>query len=509
MQITIHKLSMETTWLYGLLSLFVLALAFKFSSKGKAKLPPSPAPALPLLGHLHHLKLPLHLTYHNLSKKLGPIFSLRFGNRLMVVVSSPAIVGECFTKNDIVLANRPRFTLSKYIGYNYTSLVDSPYGEHWRNLRRLTTVEIFSSARLNVFQSIRHDEVRLVLKKLYKNSCQDFARVELRSSFAELTFNNIMRMVAGKRYFGEDEEKEEAKQFRELMDEVFKLSGVSNPADFFPVFRWIDYKGYEKKLARYSAKLDSFLQGLIVEHKRDKSRNTMIDHLISLQESEPEYYTDVIIKGIIVNMIIAGTDTSTVTIEWAMSLLLNHPHVLQKAKLELDSQVGHHRLVDEQDLPNLHYLRNIISETFRLFPAGPMVVPRESSADCRVGGYDIPRGTILLVNAWAIHRDPEVWSDPMSFKPERFDGKDVETQKLMPFGMGRRACPGAGLGQRMVGLALASLIQCFEWERVSSEEVDLAEGVGLTMPKLKPLEAVCRPRQVTLKVLQESANFSS
>lgn len=201
-------------------------------------------------------------------------------------------------------------------------------------------------------------------------------------------------------------------------------------------------------------------------------------------------------------MIVAGTDTSVVTIEWAMSLLLNHPDVLQNAKLELDSKVGPHRLVEEHDLPNLNYLRNIISETFRMFPAGPLGVPRESSADCKVGGYDIPGGTILLVNAWAIHRDPKVWDEPTRFKPERFEGRgEAEMEKLMPFGMGRRACPGEGLGRRMVGLALGSLIHCFDWERMGSEEVDLDEGFGLTMPKLKPLEAMCRPRQIMLEAL--------
>ncbi|KAL0350522.1 UNVERIFIED_CONTAM: cytochrome [Sesamum radiatum] len=434
---------METSWLYGLLSLFVLALAFKFSSQGKRKLPPSPAPALPLLGHLHHLKLPLHLTYHNLSKKLGPIFSLRFGTRLMVVVSSPAIVEECFTKNDIVLANRPRFIIAKYIGYNYTSLVASPYGEYWRNLRRLTTIEIFSTARLNKFQSIRHDEVRLMLKKLYKTSYQDFTRVELRPRFAELTFNNIMRMVAGKRYFGEDEENEEAKQFRELTDEVFKLGGVSNPADFFPVFRWIDYKGLEKSLARFGAEMDAFLQRLIDEHRRDKGGNTMIDHLLSLQESEPEYYTDVIIKGIIM--------------------------------------------------------------TFRLFPAAPLLVPHEASADCKLGEYDIPRGTILQVNAWAIHRDPTVWDDPTSFHPERFEAAgEVGPTKLLPFGMGRRSCPGNGLANRVVGLTLASLIQCFEWQRTDDAFVDMTEGKGISRPKT-PLGARCKARNVLEKALTQPA----
>lgn len=205
------------------------------------------------------------------------------------------------------------------------------------------------------------------------------------------------------------------------------------------------------------------------------------------------------------NMIIAGTDTAIVTIEWAMSLLLNHPQVLENVREELDNRVGHTRLLEEQDLSNMRYLQHIVLETFRLFPPGPLMVPREASTDCTLGGYDVPCGTILLVNAWAIHRDPEVWDDPTSFKPERFEGKEVETHKLMPFGVGRRACPGAGLGLRMVELALGSLIQCFEWEKMSLEDIDLAEGVGLTMPKLKPLEVMCRPRDFMFEVLRKCA----
>ncbi|XP_011078365.1 cytochrome P450 81D11-like [Sesamum indicum] len=495
---------MEITWLYALLPLFLLSVVLKFSSKAKRKLPPSPVPALPVLGHLHFLKFPLHRTIHKLSQQLGPIFSLRFGNRLMVAVSSPAIVEECFTKNDIVLANRPRFIIGKYIGYNYTTLVGSNYGEHWRNLRRLTTVEIFSTARLNVFQSIRHDENKLLLKQLFGKSCQDFARVELRSMLSQLTFNVIMRMVAGKRYFGDDEENDEAKQFREIIDKVLTLAGVSNPGDFFPVFRWIDYKGYAKTLMRVTGKMDAFLQGLIDEHKRDKSRNTMIDRLLSLQESEPECYTDVTIKGIIMVMLLAGTDTTVATIEWAMSVLLNHPEKLDKAKAEIDNFIGNNSIVNESDLSKLPYLQNVILETFRLFPAVPLLVPHEALADCTLGGYDIPRGTIIIVNAWAIHRDPLVWDDPTSFNPERFEEiGEVGPTKLLPFGMGRRSCPGNGLANRVVGLALASLIQCFEWQRIDDSLVDLTEGEGLSMPKLTPLEARCKARDVLHKVLCE------
>ncbi|CAL5372846.1 unnamed protein product [Camellia sinensis] len=324
----------------------------------------------------------------------------------------------------------------------------------------------------------------------------------MKSKFSELSFNIIMRMIAGKRYHGEElENYEEAKQFRDLVSETFEYGGASNPNDFLPVLRWIDYGNFEKNLGRIHKRMDALLQGLIDEHRSDKSRNSMIDHLLSLQESQPEYYTDAIIRGLILVMILAGTDTSAVTMEWAMSLLVNHPEVLKKVRAELDIQVGQECLIDEPDLSKLNYLQAIISETFRLFPAAPLLVPHMASNDCTIGGFDVPRDTILLVNAWAIHRNPQVWNDPTSFKPERFEGGEAEGHKLMPFGMGRRSCPGAGLAQRVVGLSLASLIQCFEWKRVSEKAVDLTEGKGLTMPKLEPLEVMCKARDIMNKVL--------
>ncbi|KAL8473009.1 hypothetical protein ACS0TY_030012 [Phlomoides rotata] len=498
---------MEIFLLYisGAVCFFILLIAKHFT-RNHTRLPPTPRPALPILGHLHLLKPPLHRTLHRLSQTHGPIFTLKLGVRRLVVVSSPNLVEECFTVNDTVFSNRPWVMVDKYIGYNHTTMAGAPYGQQWRNLRRLGAQEVLSASRLNSLSEIRQDEIRRTLQTLTQS--EEFEKLQLRPKLFELIFNLIMRIVAGKRYSTEKKGDEQlGERIREMVSEVFEHAQSSNPEDFLPFLKWVDYRGLKKNLTNLGNKLDDFYQSLLEEHRKEK-RNTIIGHLLSLQQSDPEFYTDQTIKGFITNMIIAGTDTSVVTIEWAMSLLLDHPDVLQKAKRELDSQIGHQRLVEEQDLPNLPYLQNIISETFRLFPAGPLGVPRESSADCRVGGYDIPHGTILLVNAWAIHRDPDVWDEPMSFKPERFEGREVETQKLMPFGMGRRACPGAGLGQRMVGLGLGSLIQCFEWERVSGEEIDFAEGVGLTMPKLKPLETMCKPREIMLKALRRATNFN-
>ena len=204
-------------------------------------------------------------------------------------------------------------------------------------------------------------------------------------------------------------------------------------------------------------------------------------------------------------MLLAGTDTSVSTVEWAMSALLNNPDKLEKARAEIDKVVGNDRLFTESDVSNLPYLQNVISETFRLFPPAPLLVPHEASADCKLGGYDIPKGAILNVNAWAIHRDPKIWDDPTSFKPERHEGAEAGATKLMPFGMGRRSCPGNGLANRVVSLALGSLIQCFEWRRIDEAFVDLTEGKGLTMPKLKPLEARCKARDVLHNVFAGAA----
>ncbi|CAN7044979.1 unnamed protein product [Brassica rapa subsp. trilocularis] len=497
---------------YMILSLVFLFISLTFllgTRRRKLNLPPSPAWPYPIIGHLHLLKLPLQRSFLSLSKSLGgaSIFSLRLGTRLVYVVSSHSVAEECFTKNDVVFANRPEFLFAKHIGYNSSTMVSAAYGDSWRNLRRIGAIEIFSSIRLDSFLSIRKDEIRRLILCLSKNSLQEPAKVELGSLFMGLTINNIIRMLAGKRYYGDGtEDDDESKHVRDLIAEVIAAGGAGNAADYFPILCWLT--DYEKRVKKLGARVDEFLQSLVDEKRAEKVKgNTMIDRLLSLQETQPEYYTDVIIKGIIEVMILAGTDTSAATLEWAMSNLLNHPEVLKKAKTEIDEQIGLDRLIEEQDIVKLPYLQSIVSETLRLYPVVPMLLPHMASKDCMVAGYDVPRKTILLVNVWAIHRDPKMWEEPEKFKPERFE-KEGEDKKLMSFGMGRRACPGLGLGQRLVTLALGSLVQCFEWERTGGEYVDMAEAAkGITMHKSTSLEAVCRARPIVDKILDASNSY--
>ncbi|KAF2299848.1 hypothetical protein GH714_004640 [Hevea brasiliensis] len=430
--------------------------------------------------------------------------SLRLGSHPAIVISSPSAVEECFTKNDIVLANRPDFSLGRYVNYNNTTLGAARYGDHWRNLRRISTVEILSSARLNQFRSIRNEEVSALLGRLHRVSSQGFAKVELRSAFCDLTTNVIMRMIAGKRYYGEEvieSSREEANKFREIIEEFFAYTEVTNLGDLFPILQWIDYGGFIKKLVRLAEKIDSSFQELIEEHRHNEDRNTMINHLLALQESQPQYYTDEIIKGLILVLLTAGTETSSTALEWAISNLLNNPNVLKKARVEINTQIGEDRLIDESDLPKLNYLQSIILENLRLCPVAPLLVPHLSSDDCTIGGFHVPSNTILFANVWAIQRDPKLWEDPTSFKPERFENGKAKAFKFLPFGLGRRACPGEGLANRTMGLTLGSLIQCFEWETVDGKEIDMTEKTTINMTKVIPLEVMCKSRPILDKVL--------
>ncbi|XP_071733298.1 cytochrome P450 81Q32-like [Rutidosis leptorrhynchoides] len=497
------------------LSLVSLIFVFKlFVHKKNINVAPSPL-SIPIIGHLHLMKNgPIYRVLKHLSSKYGPIMTLRFGSRPVLVITSASLVEECFTKNDVVLANRPLLMSGKYLDYKYTTVSSAPYGQLWRDLRRVMTLELFSTTRLKSYMSVREDEVRSMIKTLImsKDSFQNFEKVEMRPRIQAVSFNITMIMVANKRYFGTDvEDFEEADNFKKVITNVFETCGASNPGDFISVLRWIDFQGYKKRLLKLHHEWDSLSQNLIEEIKSRRSGScspkgedkTFIDSMLSLQESDPQYYTDEVIKGNLFTLLLAGTDTSSVTIEWAMSLLLNHPDVLEKARIEIDKYIGQERLVQETDPPNLPYIQCIVNETLRLYPAAPILVPHEASEDCTIGGFDVARGTMVLINAWAIHRDPTIWDDSLSFKPERFEEIGNEGYKFIPFGMGRRQCPGSGLAYRVVGLTLASLIQCFEWKRVGEELVSFSEGKGITMPKEVPLEARCRARKSMSHVLVE------
>ncbi|PWA45896.1 cytochrome P450 [Artemisia annua] len=486
---------MENVGYIIMFSIILYMVTKHFVHKFK-KYPPRPFFSIPILGHMYLLKKPLHRTLAKISNQYGPVVFLEFGSRPVVVVSSPSAAEDCFATNDLVFANRPKLLAGKHLGYNYTTLTWASYGHHWRNLRKIASIEILSNKRIEMFTNIRRDEMLSLVSSLNGQSQKgQYVIVDMKSCFFKVMLNTLTRMITGRK------EETEAREFQEMVEENFRISGASNIGDFVPMVKWIGLSSIEKEMIKLNRKKDSCIQEMIELHRRTRNHSfegskTIIDVLLSLQETEPEYYTDEIIRGLILNMISAGTDTSANTLEWALSLLLNHPDSLKKIVDEIDKKVGSSRLMNDSDLSHLPYLHGVINETLRMCPATALIPPHESTEECTIGGFRVSSGTMLLVNLWAIQNDPKIWKEPERFKPERF--VDVEGQrdgfKFMPFGSGRRGCPGEALAMRMVGLTLGTLLQCFEWERISVEKVDMSEGAGLTMPKAQRLVAKYRPR---------------
>ncbi|TXG52487.1 hypothetical protein EZV62_021656 [Acer yangbiense] len=493
----------------------VLFIVYQFTANRRNQhknLPPSP-PGVPIIGHFHLLKNPINQALSNLSNKYGPIFLLRLGSHPTLVLSSRAAIEECFPNNDIIFSNRPVLPSRKPLEYNDNTL-GAPYGNHWRNIRRFAIIEIFSSRRLQMSSEIRIEEIRFMVKHLYTNSFKGVRKVDMKSFFYAIAFNIVMRMVAGKRYFEDDVlDLEITKGKVDDLLEMFAPIATVALGDYFPFLRWLTYYGVERRLLKIHKRKDEFIQALIDAHQNTtssftsvddrKTSQTIIDVMLRLKESEPEFCTNDLIKGTIQVMLIAGTHSTVTTMQSVVPHLMSHPDVLQNVRDEIDNHVGNSRLINDTDLTKLPYLHCVINETLRLSPVG-ILPPRESSEDCTVGGYHIPRGTQLFVNTMAVHRDPELWKEPDRFMPERFleseEGK--ERFKYIAFGIGRRICPGEGLGMRVMALSLGTLIQCFDWEEATDESQGPLK-TNLKKPKKRPLEIVFRPREALTKVLAQ------
>ncbi|KAF6146638.1 hypothetical protein GIB67_008924 [Kingdonia uniflora] len=369
--------------------------------------------------------------------------------------------------------------------------------------------ELFSTKRLESYEYIRVEEMRALAKGLYALSG---SQIMLKDYLSDVSFNVISRIVLGKKYLDENETKSSVvtpEEFKKMLDELFSLNGVLNIGDSIPSVACFDLQGYVKRMKSLSKKFDRFLEYVIDEHNEKKNgvkewvAKDMVDVLLQLAD-DPNLevkLTRTSVKAFTQDLIAGGTESSAVTVEWAMSELLKQPEIFKKATEELDRVIGRDRWVEESDIPCLPYIEAIVKETMRLHPVAPMLVPRLVREDCKVAGYDIVAGTRALVSVWTIGRDPTLWDEPEVFCPERFIGKSIDIKghdfELLPFGAGRRMCPGYTLGLKVIQSSLANLIHGFVWklpEKITTGDLNMEEIFGLSTPRKIPLIVILQPR---------------
>lgn len=479
-------------------------------------MPPGPF-SWPIIGNLHQLSLPAHRTLADLAHKYGPIMFLRFGSIPTLVISSSEMAKLFLKSHDLVFASRPPITAGKYLFYNFKDILTAPYGEYWRQMRKLCVTKLLTAKRIESFRHVREEETCMMIRSIWEESERGRIAVNVSKAIYTLTSNIVWRILASKK-ISDYELSANGEEMKDLLLEISSVTGTFNIGDFIPFLDWLDIQGVKRRTKKASKIFDELADKIIdhhVHHRNESKGHAEAENgkdfiyvLLEMKQAAENDETDQIkitnehIKALVLDMFSAATDTSAIVVEWALSELLKHPHAMKNLQQEIVSVVGEHGKVEESDLETMKYLRCVLKETMRLHPPAPLAIPHESVEAVTVGGYDIPKKAMLIVNLWAIGRDPCVWGDDaLEFKPERFMQEDdidligTGDFKMIPFGAGRRGCPGASMAIPTVKLALAQLSHNFDWKfEGDPSQIDMTESCGASTSRQVPLFAIPRLR---------------
>ncbi|CAI0448792.1 unnamed protein product [Linum tenue] len=469
--------------------------------------PPPPGPTkLPIIGNLHQLagsSLP-HYRLRDLSTQYGSVMGLQLGQVPYVVISSAESAKQVMKAHDAVLAQRPAILSAGIISYDFSGIGFAPHGAYWRQMRKISVQELFSARRVGSFRSVREEESESAnaVDRIHAAA----GRVLNFSKLACSVTNGIVaRVTFGKKYSGQEE-------FIPLIEEITKVVGGFNVADLFPALKFLPAAtGMRRNLLKLRNEASRLLEAIIDDHRSCRGSRTggggdevddLVDVLLKLQANgELDFpLTDDNIKAVIMDIFTAGSDTSSTTMNWAMSEMIKNPRTLREAQAEVRRVFGPKGDVDESLLHELHYLKLVTKEALRLHTPAPLLVPRESMEDCEIGGFHVKAKSNVIVNAWAISRDPKYWNDPEEFRPERFIDSSVDFKgsnfEFLPFGAGRRMCPGLVMGMANVDLPLAKFLYHFDWKLAAGmkyEDLDMDESFGGTSTRKNNLMLIPIP----------------
>ncbi|GAA0142100.1 oxygenase [Lithospermum erythrorhizon] len=483
--------------------IFLYFLYTKFShpsSTPPQNQPPSP-PRRPIIGNLHQLGASPHRALQSLSNRHGPVMLMHLGRVETLIISSANAAREAMKTHDLVFSSRPFQSITHKLLYGSKDIAFTPYGEYWRKVRSIGVLHLMSSHRVQLCRNVREEETSLLVQKIAQ-SCSS-GPINLTDLFVLLMSDVICRVALGRKY----SEEENWKSLEALLRDFMNLLGAYNIGDYIPWLAWMNkFNGLDARVEKVVKNMDDFLEVVVKEHKISKKFETengldFVDILLKIQRETDPTVDDETIKALILDMFSAGTDTAHTVLEWAMSELIKNPKKMERLQIEVRKFAkGNTECINEDDLTKMGYLKAVIKETLRLHAPVPLLIPRETTQDVKFMGYDIKSGTRVLVNAWAIGRDESLWDNAEDFEPERFvddnnnnnnsiDFKGFDFE-LIPFGAGRRGCPGMSFAIAITELALAKLVHKFDFslpDGLRGEDLDMTEAVAIIVHKSSPL----------------------
>uniref|UniRef100_A0A7N0T4M0 Cytochrome P450 n=1 Tax=Kalanchoe fedtschenkoi TaxID=63787 RepID=A0A7N0T4M0_KALFE len=473
----------------------------------KLKLPPGPKP-LPIIGNLLQLGQRPHQSLQDLSKIHGPIMTLKLGmTRNTIVISSPHFAKQILQRHDDLFSDRTVSDTIRVLDHHNLSVAMLPVSPQWRKIRKVMATQMFSQARLDASQPLRLQKVQELIRHIRNTCSDDQTPLELEHA----VFITVLNFLSNTLFSADlaHYRSEQSQEFKHLVAKMLELGGKGNFSDYFPVLKYLDPQGLRRANKAILSSIIRVFEDIIDQRMRSgfepnetSCHKDVLDVLLDQGEDGGlQKLTTQEIKHLCADLYIAGADSTSGTVEWAMTELMRNPSKLAKAQAELSQAIPMSETIQESDITNLPYLQAIIKETLRLHSPTPLLLPHKAQTDVEISGFLVPKGSQVLINVWAMGRDPALWRDALAFEPERFLDSDIDYRgqnfDMIPFGAGRRICPGLSLAHRMIPLILGSLLHSFRWrleDGVKPEDVDVSDKFGITLHKRLPLRIIPIPR---------------